>query len=205
MKTQPFIHAKASRARGRRRLWSSALTTSVGALTVTSSCKQAGFVCDTACFFWVYNVHPRKALPPSRAIRLIMLSFSTSTLISALALCSALTGLVHATGPRTRCIGTSSFPRSVDVPACLLGPPDSLQRSIASRRSRPRDPPPYPSLTSLPLVPRQSNVSCAALEAQGNVNTSTIESMNPGVNCTSLPSECVVQHTDERGPFSPTL
>ena len=123
MKTQPFIHAKASRARGRRRLWSSALTTSVGALTVTSSCKQAGFVCDTACFFWVYNVHPRKALPPSRAIRLIMLSFSTSTLISALALCSALTGLVHATGPRTRCIGAPSFPRSVDVPACLLGRP----------------------------------------------------------------------------------
>lgn len=62
-KRQPFIHAKASRARVRGRLWSSAPTTSVGALTVTS-CKQAGFVYDIACFFWVYNVHPRKACPP---------------------------------------------------------------------------------------------------------------------------------------------
>ena len=46
--------------------------------------------------------------------------------------------------------------------------------------------PPCPSLTSLLLVPRQSNASCAAIEAGSDVNTSAIESMNPGVNCTSL-------------------
>jgi len=58
---------------------------------------------------------PRKALPIRRRVHSIMLSFSTAALVSALALCSALTGLVHATGPRTQCIGTffiSTFGRS---------------------------------------------------------------------------------------------
>lgn len=204
MKTQPFIHAKASRARGRGRLWSSAPTTSVGALTVTS-CKQAGFVCDTACFFCVYNVHPRKALPPQprhSPYHVVLLHFHAHFRSRF---------VLRADWPRACCWSANTMHRYAFIstlsrrPSMLTRAPDSLQRSIASRRSRPRDPPPYPSLTSLPLVPRQSNVSCAALEAQGNVNTSTIESMNPGVNCTSLPPECVVQHTDERGPFSPTL
>jgi hypothetical protein len=39
----------------------------------------------------------------------IMLSFSTANLVSALALCSTLTGLVLANGPRTQCTGTASF------------------------------------------------------------------------------------------------
>ncbi|KAF8470939.1 hypothetical protein DFH94DRAFT_205359 [Russula ochroleuca] len=71
----------------------------------------------------------------------IMLSISTANLVSALALCSTLTGLVLATGPRTQCSETYNAPQGA---------------------------------------------TCTSIGEQLGLNPSTIQSMNPGVNCNDL-------------------
>ncbi|KAH9985729.1 hypothetical protein BJV77DRAFT_951593 [Russula vinacea] len=76
-----------------------------------------------------------------------MLSFSTANLVSALALCSTLTGLVLANGPRTQCTVTYNAPQGAN---------------------------------------------CSAIGLQAGVNQSSIQSINPDVDCGTL---CLQQYT----------
>ncbi|KAH9992904.1 hypothetical protein BJV77DRAFT_1000571 [Russula vinacea] len=81
-----------------------------------------------------------------------MLSMSTAYLVSALALCSTLTGLVLATGPRTQC---------------------SVKYTV------------------------QQGANCTSVGQDADVDPSTIQSMNPGINCNDLSagSLCLRQWT----------
>ena len=119
-----------------------------------------------------------------------MLFVSTTIFVSALAVFATMTGLVHATGPQTQCIGMSSFPcLAGQCPRELTGRSlDLIQRSIASRMSHRRVPSIFPIRANCicSLAFRQDNATCAAIEQQTEVTPTALESMNPVINCKFL-------------------
>jgi hypothetical protein len=112
-----------------------------------------------------------------------MLFISTADLVSVLALTSTLTGLVLADGPRPQCIGMAFISISPVTQRADCGSFGLFQRNIMFRKSPDGVPHRLFADGVLILVPRDGG-NCTSIAQQAGVNQSTIQTLNPGINCT---------------------
>lgn len=110
-----------------------------------------------------------------------MLLISTAKLVSALALCSALIGLVLADGPRNKCVGARlNFCHWRLGSNCAFGSYSDISCFVS-----PQWRPTQPFANVLFLVSRKGD-TCDSIANGAGVGVSVVQSLNSGLDCTFL-------------------